>query len=189
MKSTTKGRKTLATTHVDKVRWHGYTRQPVPQKSSKNVRVYRSLRRAEFSFGQFPASLNDVEKPSPGWMAQRPRPADEDRSGGRLTRPGNDGAARGGLAKPRLARGSICAGWDFSGAVNALEDSITAEIVPESYLGVAHGTLAAVNAVGDFASKCLGARALKDGRSQNRICNDEARIRHGRRIDLDSPER
>ena len=47
VKSTTKGRKTLATTHVEKVRWHGWTQQPVRQKSSKNARVYEFLLRAE----------------------------------------------------------------------------------------------------------------------------------------------
>jgi hypothetical protein len=32
---------------MDKVRWHGWTHQPVRQKSSKNARVYRFLLRTE----------------------------------------------------------------------------------------------------------------------------------------------
>jgi MFS family permease len=40
----------------------------------------------------------------------------------------------------------------FTGVVEALEDSLTAEIVPAERHGIAYGTLAAVNAVGDFAS-------------------------------------
>jgi MFS family permease len=40
----------------------------------------------------------------------------------------------------------------FTGVVEALEDSITAEIVPAAQHGLAYGTLAAVNAVGDFTS-------------------------------------
>ena len=40
----------------------------------------------------------------------------------------------------------------FTGVVEALEDSLTAEIVPRESRGMAYGTLAAVNAVGDFAS-------------------------------------
>lgn len=40
----------------------------------------------------------------------------------------------------------------FTGVVEAIEDSLTAEIVPPSQHGMAYGTLAAVNAVGDFAS-------------------------------------
>lgn len=40
----------------------------------------------------------------------------------------------------------------FTGVVEALEDSLTAEIVPAERHGLAYGTLAAVNAVGDFAS-------------------------------------
>src|ERR1019366_8724741 len=48
VKSTTKDRKTLATTHVEKVRWHGWTQQPVRQKSSKNARVYEFLLRATY---------------------------------------------------------------------------------------------------------------------------------------------
>ncbi len=43
----------------------------------------------------------------------------------------------------------------FTGVVEALEDSITAEIVPASHHGMAYGTLAAVNAIGDFASSVL----------------------------------
>ena len=40
----------------------------------------------------------------------------------------------------------------FTGVVEALEDSLTAEIVPSERHGMAYGTLAAVNAVGDFTS-------------------------------------
>jgi len=40
----------------------------------------------------------------------------------------------------------------FTGVVESLEDSLTAEIVPSERHGMAYGTLAAVNAVGDFAS-------------------------------------
>ena len=43
----------------------------------------------------------------------------------------------------------------FTGVVEALEDSITAEIVPQTQHGMAYGTLAAVNAVGDFASSIV----------------------------------
>src|ERR1019366_2726354 len=49
VKTTTKGRKTLATTHVKKVRWHGWTQQPIRQKFSKNARVYEFLLRAEMN--------------------------------------------------------------------------------------------------------------------------------------------
>jgi MFS family permease len=43
----------------------------------------------------------------------------------------------------------------FTGVVEALEDSITAEIVPAAQHGMAYGTLAAVNAVGDFMSSVV----------------------------------
>jgi MFS-type transporter involved in bile tolerance (Atg22 family) len=43
----------------------------------------------------------------------------------------------------------------FTGVVEAIEDSLTAEIVPAAQRGMAYGTLAAVNAVGDFASSVL----------------------------------
>jgi MFS family permease len=43
----------------------------------------------------------------------------------------------------------------FTGVVEAIEDSITAEIVPPAQHGMAYGTLAAVNAVGDFASSVV----------------------------------
>jgi MFS family permease len=46
-------------------------------------------------------------------------------------------------------------GGVFTGVEEALEDSITAEIVPAPQRGMAFGTLAAVNAVGDFASSLL----------------------------------
>ena len=47
-KTTTKGRKTLATTHVDKVQWHGWTQQAIRQKPNKNAHVYEFLLRAVF---------------------------------------------------------------------------------------------------------------------------------------------
>ncbi len=43
----------------------------------------------------------------------------------------------------------------FIGTEEALEDSVTAEIVPREQHGMAFGTLAAVNAVGDFLSSLL----------------------------------
>jgi MFS family permease len=43
----------------------------------------------------------------------------------------------------------------FTGVVEALEDSLTAEIVPPERHGLAFGSLAAVNAVGDFASSLV----------------------------------
>jgi MFS family permease len=43
----------------------------------------------------------------------------------------------------------------FTGVVEAMEDSMTASIVPSARHGIAYGTLAAVNAVGDFASSLI----------------------------------
>jgi len=43
----------------------------------------------------------------------------------------------------------------YIGAEEALEDSLAAELVPREQHGMAFGTLAAVNAVGDFASSLL----------------------------------
>lgn len=43
----------------------------------------------------------------------------------------------------------------FVGVNEALEDSITAELVPQQQHGMAFGTMAAVNAVGDFGSSLL----------------------------------
>jgi MFS family permease len=43
----------------------------------------------------------------------------------------------------------------YIGTEEALEDSLTAEIVPQEQHGMAFGTLAAVNAVGDFLSSVL----------------------------------
>lgn len=43
----------------------------------------------------------------------------------------------------------------FTGVVEALEDSLTAFLVPKSQHGMAYGSLAAVNAVGDFASSAV----------------------------------
>ena len=41
-KTTTKGRKTLATTHVDKVQWHGWTQQAIRQKPNKSAHFTNS---------------------------------------------------------------------------------------------------------------------------------------------------
>ena len=43
----------------------------------------------------------------------------------------------------------------YIGTEEALEDSVTAQIVPPEQHGMAFGTLAAVNAVGDFLSSLL----------------------------------
>jgi MFS family permease len=43
----------------------------------------------------------------------------------------------------------------YFGVVDALEDSVAAELVPKEQHGMAFGTLAAVNAVGDFLSSLL----------------------------------
>jgi MFS family permease len=43
----------------------------------------------------------------------------------------------------------------YIGTEEALEDSVTAEIVPREQHGMAFGTLAAVNAVGDFLSSLI----------------------------------
>ena len=43
----------------------------------------------------------------------------------------------------------------YIGTEEALEDSVTAEIVPREQHGMAFGTMAAVNAVGDFLSSLL----------------------------------
>jgi MFS family permease len=43
----------------------------------------------------------------------------------------------------------------YIGTEEALEDSLTAEIIPQEQHGMAFGTLAAVNALGDFASSLL----------------------------------
>ncbi|HXY24983.1 MAG TPA: MFS transporter [Candidatus Acidoferrum sp.] len=43
----------------------------------------------------------------------------------------------------------------YIGTEEALEDSLTAQIVPHEQHGIAYGTLAAVNAVGDFLSSLL----------------------------------
>jgi MFS-type transporter involved in bile tolerance (Atg22 family) len=43
----------------------------------------------------------------------------------------------------------------YVGTEEALEDSLTAELVPKEQHGMAFGTLAAVNAVGDFVSSLL----------------------------------
>jgi len=48
----------------------------------------------------------------------------------------------------------ICAGL-YIGTEEPLEDSLSAEIVPKEQHGMAFGTLAAVNAVGDFVSSLL----------------------------------
>ena len=46
-------------------------------------------------------------------------------------------------------------GGIYVGAEEALEDSLAAELVPSAQHGTAFGTLAAVNAVGDFVSSLL----------------------------------
>jgi MFS family permease len=43
----------------------------------------------------------------------------------------------------------------YFGVVDALEDTVAAEFVPKEQHGMAFGTLAAVNAVGDFLSSLL----------------------------------
>jgi predicted MFS family arabinose efflux permease len=43
----------------------------------------------------------------------------------------------------------------FTGVVEALEDSLTAVMVPKTQHGMAYGSLAAVNSVGDFASSIV----------------------------------
>lgn len=43
----------------------------------------------------------------------------------------------------------------FTGVVEALEDSLTAFMVPKTQHGMAYGSLAAVNAIGDFASSIV----------------------------------
>jgi MFS family permease len=55
---------------------------------------------------------------------------------------------------PLLALIFVLAGL-YIGTEEALEDSLTAEIVPKEQHGMAFGTLAAVNAVGDFLSSLL----------------------------------
>ena len=46
-------------------------------------------------------------------------------------------------------------GGTFTGVVEALEDSLTASLVPRPQHGMAYGSLAAVNAIGDFASSAM----------------------------------
>jgi MFS family permease len=55
---------------------------------------------------------------------------------------------------PLLAAIFILAGL-YIGTEEALEDSLSAELVPQEQHGMAFGTLAAVNAVGDFVSSLL----------------------------------
>lgn len=55
---------------------------------------------------------------------------------------------------PLLAAMFILAGL-YIGTEEALEDSLSAELVPQEQHGMAFGTLAAVNAVGDFISSLL----------------------------------
>jgi MFS family permease len=43
----------------------------------------------------------------------------------------------------------------YVGTEEALEDSLAAEIIPKEQHGMAFGTMAAVNAVGDFASSMI----------------------------------
>lgn len=62
--------------------------------------------------------------------------------------------ATGASQKPVLVGVFALAGI-FAGVVEALEDSLTAAVVPESQHGVAYGSLAAINALGDFASSIV----------------------------------
>ena len=60
----------------------------------------------------------------------------------------------GAASLPFLALIFVLAGL-YIGTEEALEDSLSAELVPQEQHGMAFGTLAAVNAVGDFASSVL----------------------------------
>ncbi|PYT79568.1 MAG: MFS transporter [Acidobacteria bacterium] len=60
----------------------------------------------------------------------------------------------GARSLPLLAVIFVLAGL-YIGTEEALEDSLSAELVPQEQHGMAFGTLAAVNAVGDFASSLL----------------------------------
>jgi MFS family permease len=62
-----------------------------------------------------------------------------------------------GLETPSLALLALVfvLGGVYVGVEEALEDSLAAELVPRAQHGMAFGTLAAVNAVGDFASSLL----------------------------------
>jgi MFS family permease len=62
--------------------------------------------------------------------------------------------ATGPSAIPSLVAIFVLAGM-FVGINEALEDSIAAELVPSEQHGMAFGTMAAVNAVGDFGSSVL----------------------------------
>ena len=57
-----------------------------------------------------------------------------------------------GVRTPLLLGVVFILGGIYVGTEEALEDSLAAELVPHSQHGVAFGTLAAVNAVGDFVS-------------------------------------
>ena len=58
------------------------------------------------------------------------------------------------ISLPMLAVIFVLAGL-YAGSEEALEDSLAAEFVPKEQHGMAFGTLAAVNAAGDFASSLL----------------------------------
>lgn len=62
--------------------------------------------------------------------------------------------ATGSAHKSVLAAAFVLAGT-FTGVVEALEDSLTAFLVPKTHHGRAYGSLAAVNAIGDFASSIV----------------------------------
>lgn len=62
--------------------------------------------------------------------------------------------AAGGSQRPVLFAVFALAGT-FTGVVEALEDSLTASLVPRPQHGMAYGSLAAVNAIGDFASSAV----------------------------------
>ena len=54
-----------------------------------------------------------------------------------------------------LLVGIFVVGGLYIGTEEALEDSVAAELVPPEQHGMAFGTMAAVNAVGDFLSSLL----------------------------------
>src|SRR5579859_6532777 len=86
-------------------------------------------------------------------MAERPRTAAKS-SAGSGVRNCRDygGAARGVVAVALGSRRNLRVGRNFVGTSEALEDSVAADIVPREQHGMAFGTLAAVNAIGDFLS-------------------------------------
>jgi MFS-type transporter involved in bile tolerance (Atg22 family) len=57
-----------------------------------------------------------------------------------------------GSANKGILLGVFALAGTFTGVVEALEDSLTASIVPKAQRGMAYGSLAAVNSAGDFLS-------------------------------------